>query len=85
MITWHIGKKIEVVDTTEKEKSCEFQDDLKKSVIIKYYNGTEKGTEEHDIDVFMYADSAIGLSTDNSFIYFYPEQVAELKKLLMEN
>lgn len=85
MITWHIGKKVEVVDITEKEKSREFQDDLKKAVIIEYYNGTEQGYEEHNVDVRIHDNSAVSFSTDEGFIYLYPEQVVELKKLLMEN
>lgn len=83
MITWHIGKKIEVKEITNEHRK--YHKDTKCAFLIEYFNGTEQGYEEHSTEVGFYDDDSISLGRDDgggSFIYLYPEEVKELKKLL---
>lgn len=80
MITWHIGKKTEVKEITSEHRK--YHKDTKCAFLIEYFNGTEQGYEEHSTEVGFYNDDSVLFVRDDSFIYLYPEEVKELKKLL---
>ena len=79
MITWHVGKKVEVVQIKNPPP------DVLIEICVSRYEGTKSGYTQYDISMSLKRDGAVTLSDqsiDGAFIYLYPEQVKELKKLL---
>jgi len=78
MITWHIGKKIEIDENPNQMRNAlEFES--------QYYRGDERGTEEHNIVMTKHEDGSVSLSvstSDDGFVCLDPEQVMYLRQLL---
>ena len=79
MITWHVGKKVEVVENENPES------DVLRRLEVSWYEGTNDGYTEYTITMILGTDGSLCLSngsTDGGFVYLYPEQAGILKSML---
>jgi hypothetical protein len=77
MIDWVIGKKVQL--------NCEKNNDGETEYTSVRYEGTTHGFGEHNLTIVLCKGGALSIrETDNveRIVYFYPEQVKHLRKIL---
>jgi hypothetical protein len=78
MITWHIGTKCEIKKDSEDKDKVVYKSE--------WYNGTESGSTEHTVNIYLHKDGTLSIwNNHDSGAYLYPEQVEQLKNLLIKN
>jgi hypothetical protein len=78
MRTWRLGKVIE-------QDPINLLSGDYAAIKIGYFNGTENGTETHDIEVHLGNDGYLFLcevGDMEKMVYLYPEQVKAMLKLI---
>ena len=79
MITWHVGKKVEVVENENPKPG------VLRRLEVTRYEGTNDGYTESTIVMELGVDGALCLSDrsiDGGFVYLYPEQTGVLMSML---